>query len=87
MISTLSTAISLDNSVLDWLRQSSQKQVAAVNIDVKRFYVFGVFLFSLKFIIDIVLDGDPDPPKSNTTPPQFSAHVYCEQTVAHLSYC
>jgi len=32
-----------------------------------------------------VLDGDPAPPKTDT--PQFSAHVYCGQTVAHLSYC
>jgi len=28
----------------------------------------------------IVLDGDP-------APSQFSAHVYCSQLVAHLSYC
>ena len=38
---------------------------------------------------DIVLAGDPAPPKKghNTPPPQFSAGVYCGQTVAHLSYC
>jgi len=36
---------------------------------------------------DIVLDGDPAPlPKRGTTS-QFSVHVYCGQTVAHLSYC
>ena len=32
----------------------------------------------------IVLDDDPVPsPKKG----QFSAHIYCGQTVAHLSYC
>ena len=38
---------------------------------------------------DIVLDGDPAPPKKgHSTPcPLFSAHVYCGQTVANLSYC
>jgi len=36
---------------------------------------------------DIVLDGDPaSPPKKGHSPP-FLAHVYCRQTVAHLSYC
>ena len=41
----------------------------------------------------IVLDGDPAPPlppqKKNggIAVPKFSAHVYCSQTVAHLSYC
>jgi len=30
----------------------------------------------------IVLDGDPAPPKGHSH--QFSAHVYCGQTVAHL---
>jgi len=34
---------------------------------------------------DIVLDGDPAPPKVHG--PQFSAHVSCGQTVARLSYC
>jgi len=34
----------------------------------------------------IVLDGHPaPPPKSGTAPSHFSAHVYCGQTVAHLS--
>ena len=33
----------------------------------------------------IVLDGDPAPPNGHN--PQLSAHVYCGQTVAHLSYC
>ena len=33
----------------------------------------------------IVLDGDPATPKGHN--PQFSAHVYCDQTVAHLSDC
>jgi len=33
----------------------------------------------------IVLHGYPAPPKGAR--PQFSAHVYCGQTVAHLSYC
>jgi len=32
---------------------------------------------------DFVLDGNPAPPKRQS--PQFSAHVYCGQTVAHLS--
>jgi len=35
---------------------------------------------------DIVLDGDPAPLKG-AQHPHFSAHVYCGQTVAHLSYC
>ena len=35
---------------------------------------------------DIVLDGDPDPPQKGHSP-QFSAHVYCDQMVVHLSYC
>jgi len=34
---------------------------------------------------DIVLDRGPASPKGHN--PQFSAHVYCGQTVAHLSYC
>ena len=40
---------------------------------------------------DIVLDGDPAPPRKEAQqPPTFrrisiSAHVYCGQTVAHLS--
>ena len=32
----------------------------------------------------IVLHGDPAPPKGHI--PQFSAHMYCGQTVAHISY-
>jgi len=35
---------------------------------------------------DTVLDGDPVFPQKGHSP-QFSAHVYCGQTVAHLSYC
>jgi len=35
---------------------------------------------------DIVLDRDPASPKEGHSP-HFSAHVYCGQTVAHLSYC
>jgi len=35
----------------------------------------------------IVLDGDPAPRPRKVYSPQFSAHVYCGQTVAHLSYC
>jgi len=35
----------------------------------------------------IVLDGDPALQKVGTAAPRFSAHVYCDQTVAHLSYC
>jgi len=36
---------------------------------------------------DIVLDGDPDPPRKGAQQPlYFSAHVYCGQKVAHLSY-
>ena len=36
-----------------------------------------------------VLDGDPAParPRKGHSSPQFSAHVYYGQTVAHLSYC
>ena len=33
----------------------------------------------------IVSYGDPAPPPEGPQPP-FSAHVYCDQTVAHLSY-
>jgi len=37
---------------------------------------------------DIVLDGDPVPPsKRGKQPSPLSAHVYCGQTVAHLSNC
>jgi len=36
---------------------------------------------------DIVLDGDPAPTQKGAQLPQISAHVYCGQTVAHLSYC
>jgi len=37
---------------------------------------------------DIVLDGDPAPPtETGTVAPHFLAHVYCGQTVAHLSKC
>jgi len=39
---------------------------------------------------DIMLDGDSAPlPLRGTAPAptQFSAHVYCIQTVVHLSYC
>jgi len=35
---------------------------------------------------EIVLDGDQLPPKG-AKHSQFSAHVYCGQTVAHLSNC
>jgi len=35
----------------------------------------------------IVLHGDPAPPPPEGAYPQFSAHVYCGQTVAYLSYC
>jgi len=37
---------------------------------------------------DIVLDGDPAPPteRGTVSPPLFG-HVYCVQTVAHLSNC
>jgi len=35
----------------------------------------------------IVLDGDQLPQKGHTSPPHFSGHVYCGQTVAQLSYC
>jgi len=33
----------------------------------------------------IVLEGNAAPPKGGTAP-EFSAYVYCSQTVAHLSY-
>jgi len=39
---------------------------------------------------DIVLDEGPAPPSTErgTAAPHFSAHIYCGQTVAHLSnYC
>jgi len=34
----------------------------------------------------IVLDGDPAASRMGHSTPLFSAHVYCGQTVAHLSY-
>jgi len=34
----------------------------------------------------IALNGYPAPLKRGTAP-QFSAHVYCGQTVAHVRYC
>jgi len=37
---------------------------------------------------DTVLDGDPAPStERSATTSQFSAHVYCGQTVARLSNC
>jgi len=36
---------------------------------------------------DIVLDGDQSPQKWGHSSPQFSAHVCCGQTVAHLNNC
>jgi len=36
---------------------------------------------------DSVLDRTPPPPKKGGTAAQFSALVYCGETVAHLSYC
>jgi len=37
---------------------------------------------------DNVVDGDPaSPTERGTAAPHFSAHVYCGQTVAHLSNC
>jgi len=35
----------------------------------------------------IVLDGDPAAPERGTAVPLLSVHVYCGQTVAHLSCC
>jgi len=34
---------------------------------------------------DIVLDGEPAPPRKEAQKPLVSARVYCAQTVAHLS--
>jgi len=35
-----------------------------------------------------VLDGDPAPHgKGHSTPPKKTGHVYCGQTVGHLSNC
>jgi len=36
---------------------------------------------------DTALDGDPAPPPRKGAAPYFSAHVYCGQAIAHLSYC
>jgi len=38
---------------------------------------------------DIVVDEDPAPPTEKDTAalPHFLAHIYCGQTVAHLSNC
>jgi len=35
----------------------------------------------------IVLDGDPVGTQPPQQPSPLSAHAYCGQTVAHLSYC
>jgi len=36
----------------------------------------------------IVLDGDPAlPQKWHSTPPHFTAHVYCGKTVSHVGNC
>ena len=35
---------------------------------------------------DVVLDGDSAPPKGDM-PPNFSAHIHCGQTAAHLRNC
>jgi len=35
----------------------------------------------------MVLDGDPAPLPQKGHSPQFLVHVYCGQTVAHLSNC
>ena len=35
----------------------------------------------------IVLDADPGAPLPKGHSPQFSVHVYCGQTFAHLRYC
>ena len=35
----------------------------------------------------IVLDWDRAPQRGTAAPPLLSAHVYCGQTVAHLSCC
>ena len=34
--------------------------------------------------VDVVLDGDPAPPKRCMAGPQFSAHVYCGQTAGWM---
>jgi len=36
---------------------------------------------------DNVLDEDPAPPPAKGHSTQVSIHVYCGQTVAHLSHC
>jgi len=36
---------------------------------------------------DIVLDADSAPQRKATQHPHFSSHVYCCQTIAHLSNC
>ena len=33
---------------------------------------------------DIVLDGDPAPPKKGAQPPKFSAYVCCDQTAGWI---
>jgi len=38
--------------------------------------------------VGIVLDGDPAPPHGKGhSSLKFSAHVYCGQTIAHVSSC
>ena len=36
------------------------------------------------YVGNIVLNGDPAPPKRGIAP-QFSAHVYCGQMLAHIT--
>jgi len=36
---------------------------------------------------NIVLDADPAPRSKGPSPPTFWGHIYCGQTIAHLSCC
>jgi len=69
----------LDGDPIPSERSTAASQFSAQTIVAKR-------LDGLRCHFDIMLDGAQLlPPKGHA--PQFSAHVYCGQMVAHLSYC
>ena len=45
--------------------------------------------FGTEVVHTILCDGNlaPPPVRGTAAHPHFSAHIYCGQTVAHLSYC
>jgi len=59
--------------------------VVVKRLDVSRYHL--VRRYRLRPRPHCVLDGTQLPAKGGTAAPQFSAHVYCGRTVAHLSNC